>query len=242
MSRVVLVSGAGSGIGEATARRFAAAGDRVVVTDIDLDAATAVARDIGDSAHPVALDASDADQWQRAVTEAERFADGPVQVLVNNAGILRNVSIEDIDLDLWRRILDVNLTGTLLGMRAVLPGMRSAGGGVIVNTGSTAGLAGYVGLSAYSSTKWALRGLTRGAALEFARDNIRVNLVVPGVVETPASRAAGYPTYLPGQPIPQVAQPADIANVTFYLASPEASYVTGAEYVADGGRTVGLLK
>jgi 3alpha(or 20beta)-hydroxysteroid dehydrogenase len=242
MSRVVLVSAAGSGIGEATARRFAAAGDRVVVTDIDLDAATAVAREIGDSAHAVALDASDADQWAQAVAEAERFADGPVQVLVNNAGILRNVSIEDIDLDLWRRILDVNLTGTLLGMRAVLPGMRSAGGGVIVNTGSTAGLAGFVGLSAYSSTKWALRGLTRSAALEFAHDNVRVNMVVPGVVETPASRAAGYPTYLPGQPIPQVAQPADIANVTFYLASPESSYVTGAEYVADGGRTVGLLK
>lgn len=241
-SRVVLVTGAGSGIGEGTARRFAAAGDRVLVTDVDLAAATRVAEEIGEGAFPIQLDVSDAAQWERAVAEAEEKAGGPVEVLVNNAGLIWNSPIEDTDVDQWRRVLDITLVGTMLGIRAVVPSMRRAGRGAIVNTGSTAGLAGFVGLSAYSSSKWGLRGLTKGAALELAEYQIRVNMVVPGVIETPASRAAGFPTTLPGQPIPQVGQPSVIANASFYLASDEASYVTGSELVVDGGRTIGAAR
>lgn len=238
-SRVVMVTGAGSGIGEATAHRFGAAGDRVVVTDVDLAAAERVAAAIGPDAHAIRLDVSDADEWEQAVAQAEARAAGPVDVLVNNAGLIWNSPIDGTDVAQWRRVLDITLVGTMLGIRSVVPSMRKAGQGVIVNTGSTAGLAGFVGLSAYSSSKWGLRGLTKGAALELAEYRIRVNMVVPGVIETPASRAAGFPTTLPGQPIPEVGQPLVIANATYYLASPEAYYVTGSELVVDGGRTIG---
>lgn len=241
-SRVVLVTGAGSGIGEATARRFAGAGDRVLVTDIDHAAAARVADDIGKVTYAIQLDVRDPGQWERAVDEAEKTAGGPVEVLVNNAGLIWNSPIEDSDVDQWRRVVDVTLVGSMLGIRAVVPAMRRAGHGVIVNTGSTAGLAGFLGLSAYSSSKWGLRGLTKCAALELAAYQIRVNMVVPGVIETPASRAAGFPTTLPNQPIPQVAQPSVIANATYYLASDEASYVTGSELVVDGGRTIGAAR
>lgn len=241
-SRVVLVTGAGSGIGEATARRFAEAGDRVLVTDVALDAAQHVASELGDGAHAIQLDVSDPEQWDQTVAEAEEKAGGPIEVLVNNAGLIWNNRIEDTDVAQWRRVVDITMIGTMLGIRAVVPQMRRAGKGVIVNTGSTAGLAGFVGLSAYSSSKWGLRGLTKCAALELADDKIRVNMVVPGVIETPASRAAGFPTTLPGQPVPQVAQPIVIANASYYLASPDAYYVTGSELVVDGGRTIGAAR
>jgi 3alpha(or 20beta)-hydroxysteroid dehydrogenase len=239
--RVVLITGAGSGIGEATARRFSYAGDRVIVADIDFQAAVRVADDIGMNAHAVALDVTDEEQWSRAIARGEEFTGEPIQVLVNNAGVFRQVALDTIALADWQRILDINLTGTMIGMRAVLPGMRRAGSGVIINTGSTAGLGGFMALSAYSSTKWALRGLTRCAALEFAADNIRVNLIVPGVTDTPATRAAGIPSTMPGQAIPRIAQPSIVAHATFHLASPEASYTTGSELVVDGGQTAGQV-
>ncbi|MFF3313780.1 SDR family NAD(P)-dependent oxidoreductase [Streptomyces sp. NPDC002952] len=239
--RVVMVTGAGSGIGEATARRFAHAGDRVIVGDIDFKAAVRVAEEIGTNAHAVELDVTDVEQWSRAISHGEEFTAAPIQVLVNNAGVYRQIALETIGLDEWRHILDINLTGTMIGMRAVLPSMRRAGSGVIVNTGSTAGLGGFMGLSAYSSTKWALRGLTKCAALEFAADNIRVNLIVPGVTDTPAARAAGFHSPIPSQAIPHIAHPAIVAHATFYLASPEASYSTGSELVVDGGQTTGQV-
>ncbi|MFD3330926.1 SDR family NAD(P)-dependent oxidoreductase [Streptomyces sp. NPDC058701] len=240
-SRVVLVTGAGSGIGEATARRFAEAGDRVIVGDIDFKAAIRVAAEAGTNAHAVELDVTNMGQWSRAIEHGEEFATAPIQILVNNAGVFRQIALDAIELDEWQYILNVNLTGTMIGMRAILPSMRRAGGGVIVNTGSTAGLGGAMGLSAYSSAKWALRGLTKCAALEFAADNIRVNLIVPGVTDTPAARAAGFPSMMPGQAIPEIAQPAVVAHATFYLASNEASYSTGSELVVDGGQTAGQV-
>lgn len=241
-NRVVFVTGAGSGIGEATARRFAEAGDRVLVTDINLDAAKQVAADIGDNAHAIQLDVSSAAEWDRAVSEAETLAGGPIEILVNNAGLIWNSRIEDADLDKWRQVVDITMIGTMLGIHAVVPHMKRVGRGVIVNTGSTAGLAGFSGLSAYSTSKWGLRGLTKCAALELGEYNVRVNMVVPGVIETPASIAAGFPSKLPGQPIPDVAKPRVIADATFYLASSDAYYVTGAELVADGGRTIGAAR
>lgn len=233
---VVLVTGAASGIGRAEAEAFHHAGARVALTDIDLAAAEAVATELGERATALLLDVTQPDAWDRCVAAIESDW-GAVTVLVNNAGVFRSASLLEHDLDDWRRIIEVNLIGHLLGIRAVHPGMRRNGGGVILNTASTAGMRATPRLSAYGASKWAVRGLSRTAAVELAGDDIRVNTLIPGVIKTPLMRAAGFPERLPRQPLPNAGDPQDIAAMAVFLASPAAGYITGGEFIVDGGAT-----
>ncbi len=239
--RTALVTGAARGMGASHARGLVAEGARVVVADVLEDEGRALAGALGERALFVRLDVTSERDWASAVGAAEE-AFGPLSVLVNNAGILRTGALEDTDPAAWRQVLDVNLTGVFLGICAVAPSLRRAGGGAIVNVSSSAALQATAELGAYSASKWALRGLGMTAALELAPDRIRVNTVFPGVTETemivPLSderRLGGVAT----NPIPRVADAAEITRLVLFVASDDAGFSTGSEFVADGGSLLG---
>ena len=235
--KVAVVTGGARGQGEAEARLFASAGARVVVTDVLDDLGEAVVKEIGDAARFVHHDVREESSWKEVVKVATGEF-GRVDVLVNNAGILQTSRIEDQTLEGFEAIVRVNLYGVFNGMRAVIAPMRAAGGGSIVNISSAAGLRGVPGYGAYGATKWAVRGITKTAALELATDRIRVNSVHPGAVDTPmvaASNLQRGPGGLPSAPLGRVGIPDDIANLVLFLASDASSYVTGAEFAIDGG-------
>jgi len=240
--KVAIVTGAARGQGEAEARRFHAEGAQVLLTDV-LDAeGAAVAGALGDGTAYHHLDVTSEDEWIAAVGECEeRF--GPVTILVNNAGILDFGPVEKQDVERFRRVIDVNLTGTMLGIKSVVPSMRSAGGGSIVNISSNSGIWGIPQAAAYCSSKWAVRGLSKAAALELGRHGIRVNSVHPGGVDTPMVSGPGHDpndtTWAKRLPLGRFGQPEEIAAVVTFLASDEAAYVTGAEWSVDGGATAG---
>jgi 3alpha(or 20beta)-hydroxysteroid dehydrogenase len=238
--KVALVTGAANGQGAAAARRFAAEGARVVLTDVDDDAGKALADELGAPYHH--LDVSEEDGWTTAVAAASE-AYGPVTVLVNNAGVLHFSLLHETALADYERVIRVNQVGTFLGMRAVVPGMLALGTGSIVNVSSVEGLAAAPLLTAYTASKFAIRGMTKVAALELAGRGVRVNSVHPGVVDTGLLPAAlgGQPvdlSYVAKKvPMRRVGQPAEIAELVVFLASDDSSYCTGAEFVADGGVT-----
>ena len=240
--KVAIITGAARGQGEAEARRFVHEGASVLLTDVLDDEGQAVAESLGERAAYRHLDVCDEDEWIAAVADAEeRF--GPVTILVNNAGILDFSSIEHQDLDKFRRVIDVNLIGTMLGIKSVTPSMRRAGGGSIINISSNAGMNGLPGLGAYVSSKWAVRGLSKSAAMDLGRRGIRVNSLHPGAVDTPMTRMPGHEpddtTFARSLPLRRFGLADEIANVATFLASDEASYVTGAEWAVDGGATAG---
>ena len=168
---------------------------------------------------------------------------GPISVLVNNAGIVRFGPIAETEPAAWRQVIDINLTGTYLGIRAVVSSMRKAGGGAIVNISSEAGMIGSAGVGAYVASKWGVRGLTKTAALELARDNIRVNSIHPGNVRTPmvagSDAAAVGAGAVRDLAIPRIAEPDEITQLVLFVASDEASFSTGSEFIADGGHLLG---
>lgn len=235
--RVAIVTGGARGIGAAVARAFVAEGARVVVADVLDSEGKDLAHSLGDAAVYVHLDVTDSEAWGLAVAEAESLF-GPVTDLVNNAGVVEFASIEASSDDTFRRVLDVDLVGAFFGMRAVLPSMRRAGGGEIVNVSSTAGLTGYAGIAGYVAAKWGLRGLTRAAALEFAPDRIRVCSVHPGPIRTPMTAGMGEES-VAGQPIERFGEPEEVARMVVFVAA-DATFSTGSEFVADGGATAGV--
>ncbi len=237
--KAALITGASGGQGAAEARLFATEGAKVLLCDVLDDEGEAVAhsiRDDGGSAQFRHLDVTNEADWQAAVGQV--VADfGGLQVLVNNAGIgLRKPSMLNISREEWQRVLDVNLTGPFLGTQAATPALRDSGGGAIVNIGSIAGVTGHFA-TAYTATKWGIRGLTKSAAMEFAPWNIRVNAVHPGIVDT--AIVAGSDDFKEAMewmtPLGRIAQPEEIAAAVLFLASDEASFVTGMDMDVDGG-------
>jgi 3alpha(or 20beta)-hydroxysteroid dehydrogenase len=227
-------------MGAEHARLLAAHGAMVVVGDVlARDDTTADPELPPGNALYLPLDVTQEADWRRTVAAAEnRF--GPIGILVNNAAVYDRSPITDTDLASWQRVIEVNLTGTFLGMKTTVPSMRRNGRGSIINISSTAGLAGMAGLGAYSASKWGVRGLTKTAALELARDRIRVNSVHPGIIRT--SMADGVsPERVSAQPIDRWGQPDDVAQMVLFLAGEDSSYCTGSEFVVDGGSTTGSL-
>ncbi len=240
--KVVIVTGAARGQGEIEARLFAERGAAVVLTDVLDEEGRAVAESIGDAAYFVAHDISEASAWQTVLTVAEANFGG-VDVLVNNAGVYWVKMLADETADSMAKMLRINLIGAALGVQAVTEPMRNRGGGSIVNISSTAGVMGYPGHVAYGSAKWGLRGLTRVAALELCDAKIRVNCVLPGAVDTEMSWRNGMQAgegKLPGVPLRRVGLTEEVAEVVAFLASDASSYVTGSEYIIDGGASAGI--
>ncbi len=242
--KVAIVTGGARGMGEATVRLFVENGARVVIGDILEVEGQALAEELGDAAVFLRMDVTSEEDWAAAVAKAQEM--GPLNVLVNNAAIVHMASIADTTADDFMRVVKVNQLSCFLGIRAAIDPMKAAGGGSIINISSIDGLQSKAGLSAYSSTKWALRGLTRSAAIELGQYGIRVNTVHPGgiftemggkgVISEEDMNKSVYKDF----PIPRVGQPHEVANVTLFLATDEATYSTGSEFVADGGWHAGM--
>jgi 3alpha(or 20beta)-hydroxysteroid dehydrogenase len=233
--KVAVVTGGSQGMGAAHVRMLAEHGAQVVVADVADDAGRALAHELGGDALFVHLDVTDPAQWKALVDKVHSHF-GAVNVLINNAGILLLHTVETATLAEYRKVVDVNQVGIFLGMQAVIPGMKHAGGGSIVNISSTAGTVGFVDNFAYVASKWAVRGMTKAAALELARHNIRVNAILPGEVHTPM--IADLNISVEATPLGRFGDPREIAYLALYLASDESSYTTGADHVIDGGYTL----
>ncbi|MFB0977246.1 MAG: SDR family oxidoreductase [Myxococcota bacterium] len=252
--KIAIITGAARGTGAATARLFVEEGAQVCLADVLDDAGQAEALELGDAAMFQHMDVRSEGDWKRAV-EATRERFGPVNVLVNNAAILDVGPIAELDVEKARDILDVNLIGPMIGTSAVLGDMQEAGGGAIVNIGSIDAMEGMGWVAPYSASKWGLRGFTKSAALELGQLGIRVNLVCPAggspeltqgfISNIQQRRDAGETIELRGFEGgvlgEREATPRDIANVVLFLASDDAGFCHGAEYMVDGGHTAGHI-
>ena len=235
-----IVTGAAGAMGEQEARMFAERGANVVLTDVRADEGTAIADDIGKSAVFVPHDVSSESGWN-TVIETALSAFGSVNVLVNNAAISKAIKLIDTDVDTFDLFYRINQLGVYLGMKSVVEPMKAVGGGSIINISSVAGLRGASTLFAYSASKWAVRGMTQSAALELARYKIRVNAVFPGVIDTPmnAPNPPGMNDVLvKTTPLRRMGESHEVAEAVLFLASPEASFATGAELAIDGGMSI----
>ena len=235
--KVALISGAARGMGASHARLLVSEGAKVVLGDVLDDEGAAVADELGESARYVHLDVTDADDWTGAVDLA-LSAFGTLNVLVNNAGIVYRRTLRNLERERWQRVLDVNLTGTMLGIKSVIEPMTAAGGGSIINMSSIQGMRGTPGNHGYVASKWAIRGLTKSAALELASNNIRVNSLHPGMIRTPMT--AHMPEDLVASPLGRIADPVEVSTFVLFLASDESSFATGSEFVMDGGLIAGV--
>jgi NAD(P)-dependent dehydrogenase (short-subunit alcohol dehydrogenase family) len=244
--KVALISGAARGQGAAEARLFAREGAAVVLGDVLVEQGEQVAKEIveaGGKAVFAKLDVASEADWAHAVELAERTY-GKLDVLVNNAAIAAVEGIMDTSIELWNRVISINQTGTFLGMRAAIPAMRKVGGGSIVNISSVLATMGSGNSASYTASKGAVTALTRTVSVELATEGIRVNAVHPGGVETPMAAeilgddAEARRALIATHPIGRIGEPEEIATGVLFLASDEASFMTGAALVIDGGNTV----
>jgi NAD(P)-dependent dehydrogenase (short-subunit alcohol dehydrogenase family) len=241
--KVAIVTGAGSGIGRACAMALAREGARVVLVGRRKERLEDVAREIGDHALAISADVSQQKEIDRVIAQAiEKF--GAIHVLVNNAGVLHIGNAEQITEEQWDQTFNVNVRGVWLMSRAVLPQMRSAGGGSIINMASTLGVVGARNRAAYAASKGAVVLLSKSMAIDHGHENIRVNAICPSFVETELTAAVLSNAPDPGavrrertaaHPIGRLGRPEDIAGMAVYLASNESSWVTGAILAVDGG-------
>jgi 3alpha(or 20beta)-hydroxysteroid dehydrogenase len=236
--KVALISGGARGMGASHASMLVQEGAKVVIGDILDDEGKALAAEInaiGDAARYVHLDVTQPDQWDAAVATATGEF-GKLDVLVNNAGIVALGQLKNFDLAKWHKVIDVNLTGTFLGMRVAVEPMTAAGGGSIINVSSIEGLRGAPAVHPYVASKWAVRGLAKSAALELAPLNIRVNSIHPGFIRTPMT--ANLPEDLVTVPLGRPGEVREVSTFVVFLASDESSYTTGSEFVMDGGLVI----
>ena len=231
--KVAIITGAGSGMGATEAIMFAAEGARVVVTDVNGAACSAIAQQIGASALAIEHDVADEAGWARVVIATEETF-GPVDILVNNAGLTRADTFDNTDAAFMRRMLDVNSGGSCLGMKAGRGSMRDNGGGVIINIASGLAFTSLPGYFAYGVSKWGVRGMTRLGAKELAPDNIRVVTVTPVAIETPSLVASVRENAKALIPLGRVGGAEEFARVVVFVASEDATYVAGAEIMVDG--------
>lgn len=236
--RSALITGGARGQGAAEVRLLAECGAKVLICDVLEQEGQALANALGSSAAFCRLDVRDEGQWAAATHRLHDWT-GRLDILVNNAGIINRTLIADTDPDSWRRLLDINLTGAFLGIRASVPLMAAGGGGSIVNISSNSAFSGHSD-PAYTASKWGLRGLTRSAALEFAEQRIRVNAVCPGLITTDLNRGSPHLAPMIGMtPANRSGRVEEVAQLVLYLVSDASRFVTGEDFVIDGGFTAG---
>lgn len=241
--KVALISGSARGMGAAEVRLFAQEGAKVVIADLLEDEGRKLEAEINDSGGKalfVRLDVTNESEWRGAIESAVRTF-GKLDVLVNNAAIIRTERVLETTVQIWDDVMSVNAKGVFLGTKSAIPEMRKVGGGSIVNISSGAGITGSQQNAAYHASKGAVRIFTKAAAIQYAKDNIRVNSVHPGPIETAMLSAArseeAIRERLVDTPLGRVGRPEEVAYGVLYLASDESSFVTGSELVIDGGRT-----
>lgn len=238
--KTAIITGGASGMGAVHARVFVENGAKVVITDINEEAGRKTAENLGKNALFVQQDVTKEEDWERVIAETEK-AFGPVDILVNNAGIVIAKPIEHTSLAEYQKVIDINQTGTFLGIKMVLPSMKKTKNGSIINISSIEGLQGADYTSAYIASKFAVRGLTKSAAIEYAPYGIRVNSVHPGVIDTPMIHqpdvVEAVKEVIETIPLKRPAQPEEVSRMLVFLASDDASYSTGSEFVIDGGLT-----
>lgn len=241
--KVALISGGARGQGEAEARLFVSLGAKVLIGDVLSAEAEAVARSLGDGASSCHLDVTSEKDWQCAVAMAEKTF-GRLDVLVNNAGISGGEFIEDESGEAFTRMFQINQLGVFYGIKYVVEPMKAAGGGSIINISSTAGLRGVTKCIGYSATKWAVRGMTKTAAIELGQYGIRVNSVHPGIINTAMvnwdQMNEKQQAMVAGSlPLPRIGEVEEVAQMVAFLASDASSYSTGSEFIIDGGSSAG---
>ncbi|HIV81965.1 MAG TPA: glucose 1-dehydrogenase [Candidatus Salinicoccus merdavium] len=236
--KVAVITGGAGGMGKIHAKLFVAEGAKVVIADLSSSDGEKTAEELGEQAIFIELDVTDEENWTSLVEKTEeRF--GPINILVNNAGIVVSKSIQDTSLEDFRTTSRINQDGVFLGIKNIFGSMKKTGGGSIVNISSISGIVGNMNNSAYVASKFAVRGLTKAAAAEYAPHDIRVNSVHPGTIRTPMTEQPDVQEMIKKIekqiPMQRIAEPEEISNLVLYLASDESTYSTGTEFVADGG-------
>lgn len=234
----VIISGGARGLGGAAARLLAAEGAQVMLGDLLDEDGEKLAAELGDKVQYQHLDVTKTDDWEAIVARAEKEFGG-VNALFNNAGIGPVGGVVDADPAVFRKLMDVNANGVFYGMHYTAPAIIRAGGGAIVNTSSTAGLMGYFGIVGYVASKWAVRGMTKAAALDLARDGVRVCSIHPGVIDTDMGQGV-RDEMMAATPMPRKGKPEEVAKLVRFLLV-DATYSTGSEIAIDGGTTIGQL-
>lgn len=230
--KVAIVTGGSRGMGAAHVRTLVAEGARVMIADVLDEPGAALAAELSDRTRYMHLDVTDASEWDRLVAvTVQEF--GTIDILVNNAGISKTAPLIGFPIDIWNAVIAVNLTGSFLGMRAVAPIMTAAGTGSIINVSSIEGIQAVAEHHAYVASKFAIRGITKSAAIELGPSGIRVNSIHPGLIQTPMTE--GMNASIMQIALQRAAQPSEVAKLVLFLASDDSSYSTGSEFIIDGG-------